>query len=56
MQDLTQCSGPYRRVSPEEFEALTAQGISGEWTEGAGHVVYDEQARTEFKRKLEARQ
>lgn len=53
--NIERCSGPYRRVSKEEYDALTAAGVPGEIAEGCGHVVYDEQARAEYAAKIKPR-
>ena len=47
-------SGAYRRVSKSEYYELTNKGIPGEWDEGCGYVVYDQQARDEFLKKIKS--
>ncbi len=42
-------SGPYRKVSRKEYDELTKAGVIGEIVEGTGPIVYDEQAREDFK-------
>lgn len=50
---MTEYSGAYRIITREEAITLKAQGANVDWMEGAGCVVYDQQALKEFKADCE---
>lgn len=47
--------GAYRRISVEEWRKLGGDDNKFcDWHEGIGYVVYDEQAREQYRAKMEA--
>lgn len=45
--------GPYRKVSQLEHRLLTEAGIPGEWAEGIGYIIYDNEARRQYKDRFD---
>lgn len=47
--------GAYRKISVEEWRSLGGDANKFcDWHEGIGYVVYDDQAREQYRAKMEA--